>query len=275
MGYYDYTKLLPAIRKYPDRLVLGAGGGILNSMIHGTAPDAVTDEVRKKFRAAAEKMVADGAKAFGELSVLHLSLNQNHVFEAAAPDHPLYLLLADIAAKHDLPIDIHMEAVLEDTVTPENLRRTSAKNPATLQATIPGLERLLAYNRKAKIVWQHIGWDNTGQMTIELLRRMLATHTNLYLGFKVEDRANQVGSVAPMPNRMVDGQNTLKPEWRRFFIDHADRLLLATDQFVGISGKTMRFPNYMEETFGAIQQLPEEVLLKVARDNAIRIYKLK
>ncbi|MFH0825384.1 MAG: hypothetical protein V2B18_21745, partial [Pseudomonadota bacterium] len=203
-GYYDYTKLLPAIRKYPDRLVLGAGGGILNSMIHGTAPDAVTDEVRKKFRTAAEEMVADGAKAFAELSVLHLSLNQNHVFEAADADHPLYLLLADIAAKHGTPIDIHMEAVAEDMATPENLRRTSAKNPSTLKATIPALERLLAHNRQAKIVWQHIGWDNTGQMTIELLCRMLDAHPNLYLGFKVEDRTTQVGSAAPMPNRMVD-----------------------------------------------------------------------
>lgn len=39
-GFYDYTKILPAIRKYPDRLVLGGGGGNLNSMIHGTDPVA-------------------------------------------------------------------------------------------------------------------------------------------------------------------------------------------------------------------------------------------
>jgi predicted TIM-barrel fold metal-dependent hydrolase len=275
MGSYDYEELLPAVRKYPDRLILGAGGGILNSMIHGIAPDQVTDGTKKTFEAAAEKMVANGAKAFAELSVLHLSMNPNHVFEAAAADHPLYLLLADIAAKHGVPIDIHMEAVVKDMITPENLCRASARNPSTLKATVPGLERLLQHNRHAKIVWQHMGWDNTGQMSVELLRRMLDVHPNLYLGFKVEDRTTQIGSDAPMPNRMVDERNKLRTEWRSFFIDHADRLLLATDQFVGIPGKTKRFPGYLEETFGAIRQLPEEVLLKVARDNAVRVYNLE
>lgn len=272
---YDYTKILPAIRKYPDRLVLGAGGGILNPMIHGTSPNEVTSEVRERFRVEAEKIVANGARAFGELSALHLSMFEQHAFEEAPADHPLLLLLADIAAKHGLPIDLHMEAVIEETVTPENLRRNSARNPSKLKATLPGLERLLTHNRNAKIVWQHIGWDNTGQMTLDLLCRMLEKHPNLYLGFKVEDRTTQVGSSAPMPNRMVDNENRLRPEWRRFFIDHADRLLLAADQFVGTPGKTRRFPKYMDETLGAIRQLPEYVLLKVARDNADRIYNLK
>lgn len=274
-GSYDYKELLPAIRKYPDRLFLGAGGGILNSMIHGTDPGEVTDEIRKTFRKYAVEMVKDGAKAFAEFAALHLSMNQNHVFEEVSPDHPLFLLLADIAAEYDIPIDFHMEAVVKDTPTPANLIKVSSKNPATLNANIPAFERLLAHNRKAKIVWQHISWDNTGQMTISLLKRMLEDHPNLYLGFKIEERGFKVGTQDPMPNRMVDTNYMIKADWMQFFKDYPDRLLVAADQFVGIPGKTQRPPQYMEQTYSAIKQLPADVLIKVSRDNAIRLYNLK
>ena len=72
-----------------------------------------------------------------------------------------------------------MEAVVKNTPLPENLRAISKKNPSTLNANIPAFERLLKHNRKAKIVWQHVGWDNVGQMNISLLRKMLTAHPNL------------------------------------------------------------------------------------------------
>lgn len=275
-GYYDYEKIVPAIRKYQDRLVLAAGGGILNSMIHKYEADEVTDVVKTRFRSEAEKIVSLGAKGFGEMASLHLSMNQQHVFEHAPADHPLFLLLADIAAENDMPIDIHMEAVVKDTPCPVNLKRASQKNPDVIPATVPALKRLLAHNPKAKIIWQHMGWDNTGQMTIALLRTMLADHPNLYLGFKIEEREDQVGNGGPMPNRMVDKDYKLKPEWIEFMSAYTDRIMVAVDEFIGIPGKTQRAPAYLKQTYGTItRQLPEAVLLKVARDNAIRIYNLK
>jgi predicted TIM-barrel fold metal-dependent hydrolase len=274
-GFYDYTKILPAIRKYPDRLVLGGGGGTLNSMIQDTDPAQVTEEIRDRFRAEAMDIVNAGARAFGEFAALHVSLNPNHVYEEVAPDHPLFLLLADIAAEHGLPIDIHMEAVVTDTPCLENLRRISTKNPDILTANIPAFERLLQHNRQAIIVWQHIGWDNVGQMTIPLLQRMLDDHPNLYLGFKIEERPYQVGTREPMPNRMIDGRKTLKPEWKQFFMDYPDRFLVACDQFVGIPGKTVRPPQYIEETWTAIRQLPDEVIIRIGRENAAKLYHLE
>lgn len=274
-GYYDYSQLLPAMRKYRERLVLGAGGGILNSFIHSTDPEEVTGGIQDEFRAQAKKMVKAGAKVFGELAILHLSMNQQHVFEEANPDHPLFLLLAEIAAEHDMPIDIHMETVVDDGPTPANLSRVSSHNPSVLKANIPAFERLLAHNRKAKIIWQHMGWDNTGQMTIALLRRMLKDHPNLYLGFKIEERETQMGTNEPMLNRIVDKNFRITDDWMQFFKDFSDRLLVSADQFVGIAGKTQRAPQYMEQTYRAIKQLPADVLLKVARDNAIRIYNLE
>jgi predicted TIM-barrel fold metal-dependent hydrolase len=173
-----------------------------------------------------------------------------------------------------MPIDIHMEAIVTDTPTPANLRRISTHNPSTLKANIPAWERLLKHNRDAKIVWQHIGWDNVGQMTIELLSSMLENHPNLYLGFKIEERPFQVGTREEMPNRMVDRKMNLKKEWLQFFKKYPDRLLVASDQFVGIPGRTVTPPQYLEFTYEPIKQLPADVLRKVGRDNAVRLYGL-
>ena len=274
-GYYDYRKLLPAIRKYKGRLILSAGGGILNSMIHGTEPSRVTDKIRSQFKEEALSIIRDGAKGFGELAVMHVSLNPNHVFEEVSPDHPLFLLLSDIAGEHGMPIDIHMEALVTDTPAPNNLRQISTHNPSVLKANIPAFERLLRHNRKANIIWQHIGWDNVGQMTIELLSRMLEDHSNLYMGFKIEDRPLQVGSRDPMPNRMVDEDMRFKADWIRFFKKYADRLLLGSDEFIGIPGKTRRPPQSFEETWTAIKQLPADVVRKIGRENALKLYHLE
>ncbi|MCP5049928.1 MAG: hypothetical protein GY940_22365, partial [bacterium] len=158
-GGYDYRELLKAVKKFPQRLVLAAGGGILNPMIHGTDRSAVTNGVKKRFRKEAEQLLKAGAKAFGEMTAMHVSMNPRHPILETSPDHPLFLLLADIAAENNVPIDLHMEAVPKEMATPRVLFKRSSRNPDTLKANIPALERLLKHNRKARIVWQHIGWD--------------------------------------------------------------------------------------------------------------------
>ncbi|MHC4871810.1 MAG: hypothetical protein ACYTFY_08190 [Planctomycetota bacterium] len=46
---------------------------------------------------------------------------------------------------------------------------------------------------------------------------------------------------------------------------------MACDQFVGIPGKTVRAPQYMEYTFKPIEELRLSVLKKVGRDNAAKL----
>ena len=74
----------------------------------------------------------EGAAGFGEMISYHLCMTQRHSFKKAIPNHPLYLLLADIAAERDVPIDIHMEAVATAAPMPVRLRRAGDKNPANL-----------------------------------------------------------------------------------------------------------------------------------------------
>ena len=100
------------------------------------------------------------------------------MFESTPPDHPLFLVLADIAADNDMPIDLHMEAVPQDMPTPPRFA-LRGPNPSNLKENISALERLLDHNPRPRIIWAHAGWDNTGERTVRLMRSLLAKHPNL------------------------------------------------------------------------------------------------
>ncbi|MEW5945553.1 MAG: amidohydrolase family protein [bacterium] len=274
MDPVEVPALAELARMYPDRFVLCAGGDVLNPIIHDTKPSEVTDEVRAKFETEAEKLIGMGIKCFGEIAALHVSFSSAHVYEETPPDHPLFLLLADIAARHDIPIDFHMEAVLEDVETPRGLTIISSNNPKTMKANIAGFERLLAHNRNARILWRHAGWDNTGDKTPELIGRLLAAHPNLYIALRVEERTRDAAG-APMPNRVVNDNWRIRPEWMELFNSFPDRFTIGSDEFITIEGDATQMPQSFEETWRIMDQLPPDLAVKIGRENAVRIYNLQ
>jgi hypothetical protein len=273
----NYEDLAVIVRKHPGRLYFLGGGDVLNRLIHQYKPADVTPEIREQFAKTAEEIISAGAKGFGEMTVLHLSLiSAHHAYEETTADHPLFLLLADIAARHGVPIDLHMEAVPENMKLPEGASNNSQKNPPTLHANIPGFERLLAHNKNTKIVWQHIGWDNTGAMTVELLRRLLQAYPNVYLSMRGEERRLDKNR-QPKPNRIVDGKGNVRPEWLKLMGDFPDRFMAGTDDFFGTAiassgGKAL--PTTSSATWGIVNQLPPALAEKVGRTNAARVYNL-
>lgn len=272
-GGYSYRDLLGAVRRHPRRLVLVGGGGELNPIIAGTEASAVTPALRAEFERRAEEIIRDGAKAFGEMTALHFSFTEWHPFMQMPPDHPLFLLLAEIAARHEVPIDLHVEAVPEDQPLPERLVGRSSRNPSRIRATIPGLERLLGHNRKARIVWQHAGWDNTGHMTTALLRRLLDAHPNLYLAIKAR---RQKWEPFRSDNSIADERVRIRPEWLKLIGDYPDRFMIGADEFIGIPGRTSRKgPPSFEDTWSILDQLPPDLRSKVGRENAARVYRLE
>jgi predicted TIM-barrel fold metal-dependent hydrolase len=263
-------ELLKVAAKYPSRLVVAGGGEVLNPMIHGTPADQASAAVKTTFRTAADKLVRRGVKAFGEMTALHLSFKSGHPFEMVAPDHPLFLVLADLAAQYGIPIDLHMEAVPADMKLPSGFK---SPNAGVLKANIAGFERLLAHNRRANIVWQHIGWDNTGHMTPALLRRLLAAHPNLFLALRVEIRGQSLGG-QPMPNRIVQEGGKIDPDWLAVIKEFPDRFMIGTDEFFTAAQSQKRWPQSFEETWPLVGRLPPDLASKVGRDNAARVYKL-
>ncbi len=273
-GAYEFHRIAGALARHPDRLRLVAGGGTLNPMIQGTRAEDVTPALKARFEAKARAAIEAGAAAFGEMTAMHICMSRTHHYVATPADHPLFLLLADLAARHDVPIDLHMEAVAARRPLPRGLKRACLDNPDALPATVPALERLLAHNRKARIVWQHIGWDNVGEMTPALMRRLLAAHPNLYLSIRVEARLrNHAGE--PMPNRVVGSDWKPAPEWVALFEDFPDRFMAGGDEFVMAPGSPKRFPESFKETWAAVSALPGDLARRIGRDNAARVYGLE
>jgi predicted TIM-barrel fold metal-dependent hydrolase len=174
-------------------------------------------------------------------------------------DHPLYLLLADIAAEHGVPIDLHMEAVPQDMPLPMGLK--SPPNPPKLHANIAAFERFLSHNPRARIIWAHAGFDNTGYRTVELDRRLMQAHTNLYMEIKADPEAQ--GKNYMLANGII------KPEWLKLITDYPDRFIIGSDQhYPEPKGGMQRW----QEDILLFNQLPGDVRKKVGTENVAHIY---
>jgi Amidohydrolase len=259
---YDAETFLPSAKKYPHELAVLGGGGTLNAMILESARSGDSGpEVKRQFRERAEELLREGVAGFGELTADHLSQPSSGIkdYEHAPPDHPLFLLLADIAAEHHLPIDLHMEAVPQTMLLPADL---TAPNPSQLVPNIAQFERLLAHNRGAKIIWAHAGADFTGYRTPELCRRLLIAHSNLYMEIKIDP-------VIPGRNPVVaDGK--IMPDWLKLFQDFPDRFVIGSDQHYGPTPP--RIPSRWEATVLFLNQLPAGLRRKIGTENALQIY---
>jgi len=259
-GRWDAEMILPAVKKHPDKLAVLGGGGSLNPMIlEAYRTGDAGPEAQKKFRARAEELLRAGVVGFGELSIEHLSLPQSPVkdYEYAPADSPMMFLLADIAAEHNVPIDLHMEALPQNT--PSNL---DPPNPKELHANIAPLERLLAHNRNAKLIWAHAGSDNIGFRTPEMSRRLLQAHPNLYMEIKYDP--GFPGKDPPI----VDGK--LKPEWLKLYSDFPDRFIIGSDQHFDPPA-TVPLARAQQNAL-LLDQLPPDLRKKIAMENALRLY---
>ena len=137
----------------------------------------------------------------------------------------------------------------------------SLSNPKILRANITAFERLLAYNRKAKIIWAHMGWDNTGFRTTTLSRELLEKHPNLYMSIKTRKRSRP-------ENKPINDQSEIKPEWLDMIRAFPGRFLIGSDLKYGLpregkSGLKVLF-----------SELPPELARKVGYKNAEDLFKL-
>jgi len=262
----NYEALAGVATANPGRFGFLGGGATLNPMIQQVrADDRVSPDLRTKLETTARAIVQAGGVGFGELAALHLSFVEHHPFEEIAPDHPAFLLLADLAAGHNVPLDLHMEAVPADMPIPDGFMQPP--NPSRLRANIPGFERLLSHNPRTRIVWEHIGWDNTGQMTVTLLRRLLEAHPNLYLQIKIAPRWGV------SQNRPIDDRGKIRPEWADLIRAFPDRFIIGSDTFYG--GPPPVVDQYLTGVSTLLAQLPDDLARKIGIENAARLYTLK
>lgn len=263
---YTGDELVEVVRKYPDRFAFLDGGGSLNVMIQKAAREEKMGQgVRERFEKEAQVLLSRGAIGFGEMTAEHFSFSHEHPYESAPPDHPLFLLLSDIAARHDVPIDIHMEAVPQEMAFPAMRGRSSPNNPKSLRSNMAAFERLLAHNRNTRVIWDHVGWCNTGFRTPSLCAALLEKNPNLFMSFKI--RKDSLPDVSPLV------EERLKPEWVDLLKRHPDRFLIGTDCFyVSPLSNARPGPMTTKGTELLLKQLPQEVLSKVTHENALRVF---
>jgi predicted TIM-barrel fold metal-dependent hydrolase len=264
---FDDELLIAAEKGHQDKFAFLGGGGTLNVMVQEAVhSNNAGPDVQKKFKERAEEIVRQGASGFGEMTAEHFATTPSSYYEYAPADHPLFLLLADISAEHGgLPIDLHMEAAPKESPLPAGLR--SPPNPPRIRANIAAFERLLAHNPRAKIVWAHEGWDNTGYRTVELSRRLLEAHSNLYMEIKVDPI--EIGKNSPLA---AGGSGRLKPEWLKLFQGFPDRFVIGTDQHYPQPAKG---PQRWQSVVLLFNQLPADLRQKIGIDNPTRLYHLK
>lgn len=275
---FDFESILPVMQRYPDRVRILAGPGILGPLYIAGASGAPSAEALQAFRAKAEQIASlPFISGFGEMPVVHLALptmGENHPYEAVAPDHPMLLALSDVAAAHKLPIDVHVDLVTEDRSLPPYLNQPSAwdPNPPLLMRNLDGLERLLRHNRNTKIVWAHVGGEPLFSRTVEVCRDLLKRHPNLYMSFRVQSPAP---AAARFEAAALTPSGRLKPAWAALIKEFPDRFLVGSDTFYTDQEKA-RGGNEAGRLnlHRLLTQLPPEVARKVARENVYRIYRM-
>ena len=258
---YDAEILLVAVQGHADKLAVLGGGGTLNGMIQQSVRSGdAGPEVRRKFKERAEELLRLGAVGFGEMTAEHFQ--GATPYQSAPPDHPLFLLLADIAAEHGVTIDLHMEAVPHTIPLPAPMK--SPPYPPQVQANIAAFDRLLAHNPRARILWAHAGWDNTGYRTPDLCRRLLQAHPNLYMEVKIDPK--MPGENSPLAN---GASGAIKPEWLKLFQDFPDRFVVGTDQHYP---EPPPGPQRWEAVVLLLNQLPADLRRKIGMENAAQLY---
>jgi predicted TIM-barrel fold metal-dependent hydrolase len=248
---FDAEAILPFAKQHPGKLAVLGGGGTLNPMIQRAA--STGEDLQKAFRERAEALVAAGVVGFGEMTAEHFA--GGTPYQSVPPDHPLFLLLAEIAAEHGVPIVLHLEAVTHEMALPAELK--SPPNPPRLRENISGFERLLAHAPRAKIIWAHLGTDGTGARTPELCRRLLKAHPNLFMELKTNGSGK---------NSVLIGDK-LDEQWLPLLQEFPDRFLIGSDQhYPG--------PPRWQAPVLLLNQLPPDLQRAIARDNAMKLYGL-
>lgn len=213
----------------PERFAFLGGGGTLSPLItRAVSEGRVTPDMRRRFEQTVRDLVGMGVKGFGQLSALSFARNDSQQYICVPPDHPLFLRLADLSAQYKMPIDLSMELVSQAMSLPPYLR--APLNPYELEPNLATFERLLAHNRKAKIVWANAGRGNTGQRTVEAMTRLLAKHSNLYMSISVSPR-DSLRETNPM-----ESGGRIKSAWLKMLKRFPDRFVIGSgQQFIATS----------------------------------------
>lgn len=176
----------------------------------------------------------------GELSVTHFP-SPGFPEAAYGPLHPLAIGLFGLARKHRVPITIHCEM-------------TDLEDFATVLNRFPDIS----------VIWAHGGYS-----PLFIAERMLHAHPNLV--YELSARTWRHHPRSPEYTIYADDQNVW-PRWLELIEAHPDRFIVGTDASLHSFNRTERQIAGVQRL---LEQLTTETRRKVARENILRILKLR
>ncbi len=248
-----------SFKSYPGRILFlygNPGLSLLDSVV--TRGSYTGSEQQQYIQDLEDAMKSGEYVGFGQVGLRHMPDKNPGEADIIIPgDHPWMFIMSDIAAKYNVPIEIHMD------VQPDDLAR---------------LEKLLYHNNNTKIIWENAGWQTSGPdaptdyVSPDLWRKLFEQHPSLYTSIKI--RPN-MGTGAKNRVDIFDKNNQIKPEWMQLFEDYPNRFMMGCDLKPNITNHTTDGFENTQFCINLLQQLPPNIERKFERDNAITIYNLR
>lgn len=184
-----------------------------------------------------EKLPSDAVRGIGEIPLRH-----KRAAAGFPADHPAMLQILDLAAEHRIPVNVHVEGSYAEE-----------------------LDRALAHNPKANIVWAH-----AGDASAAAVRALMKKHDNLYADLSCRNPLFRRGK--PVSEQaLTNGRERLKDEWKSLFEDYPDRFLFGSDVGGRNADRLPLLPDVVKYYRAVLGQLQPETARKIGCENAERL----
>jgi predicted TIM-barrel fold metal-dependent hydrolase len=186
-----------------------------------------------------EKALAGGkVRGIGELAFRHRKA-ETEIDAGGEIPRKIY----DLAAKHKVPVTVHVESTWAGE-----------------------LEKGLAHNRDAAIVWAH-----AGDAAPKLVRELLKKHANLHADLSCRNPLFKRG-FPKSEQSMTDDGGKLQPEWRKLLEEYPDRFLFGSDVGGQNADRIPLLPEIAKYYRGVLGQISREAAEKIGHGNAERLF---
>ena len=179
----------------------------------------------------------------GEIMCRHDDLTALTYGEPPRADNPAMLPVYDLAAEMRMPVLIH-----------HNIAPSYAREPLYLQE----MENALRHNRKARIIWAHVGVSRRVEVLNlpEIADNALRRHKNLYFDI----------SWLVFENYIARDDASLDV-WAALLSRHPDRFMIGTD----VVGHWETYPRNITKYRPLLARLSPETAAGVSRGNILRL----
>lgn len=240
--------------RYPGRFfpLVGMQRSLLTGSHKWKSPNR---EVERLIEETERKLASGRFFGIGEFIVRHWSYSRG---PDAEQDNPIYstlmLKMSALAARFDVPMVVHMEGY---------------------PALVDDFAKLLAQYPNVRFVWAH----NCGRSKAPVIRRMLASHPNLFCDLANMTNVGAAGYGTGWPRMeeftaLIEQDGVLFPDMKALFEEFPDRFMLGMDVAHAPGNNLQNYSRRVSRFRELLGQLRPETARKLAETNAIRIFKL-